>query len=35
MKGLVDKIPLIFCNEIDLGLKGAFVMAKRLGKSIK
>jgi glucokinase len=30
MVKIVDKIPLMFSNEIDLGLKGSFFMAKRL-----
>ena len=30
MVKIVNKIPLIFSNEIDLGLKGSFFMAKRL-----
>lgn len=34
MGKMIDRIPLVFSNEIDLGLKGAFVMAKRLAKSI-
>lgn len=32
MKELVENIPLVFCKEVDLGLKGAFVLAKKLSK---
>ena len=26
----IENVPLIVCKEIDLGLKGAFVMARRI-----
>lgn len=35
MRKVVEEMPLVFCKEVDLGLKGAFVMAKRLAKSVK
>jgi len=32
MINVIESMPIVFCNEIDLGLKGAFVMSKRLLK---
>lgn len=32
MANVIESMPIVFCNEIDLGLKGAFVMSKRLLK---
>ncbi len=26
----IEKVPLIVCKEVDLGLKGAFVIARRI-----
>ena len=35
MRKVVENIPIIFCNEVDVGLRGAFAMSKRLSKNVK
>jgi glucokinase len=30
MKKIVDEIPLVLCNEVDLGLRGAGYVARKL-----
>jgi hypothetical protein len=35
MRKIIESIPIVFCNEVDLGLKGAFYKAKQFTHQVK